>query len=745
MSPIPPPAGYVTPSDDWTNDASFDFDLSPTSTNFALGSSSSPGSSSSSARSPPTQQHHRKSLSGSPHGHALSPLRQSHTILIKSRAFSDDAADDFDDFDLPDSFPALSSPQLKAQSRNTTASSSISIRNLPTQVLGKGPTGIGTVTKLGRGKAAPSAPTATVLARARAIEKAWENDVDFDSLKGEDEPIQARSKRLTLSPPKKRTMPGPDALDEIDFDAEDNEATLKAGATIKAMLPPRKGLVQDQLEADFVLPLNVKNLTLATQSLAKSHPRLGARLPESPSTSVSDKKSHWSWGDDSPKHKSGSSMTSITDGPSKELQAKDVPQQASDDEDMEDGLVIPTATFFATSRARDLNKILDRKRRGVIPATTTTQHRRQATDDTFRTGDDSIEDGLILDNPRTELSRKRLDRAVKSRTPNSLLAKKGSATKDVRERAWEKQREQGWGRHIPSQPLPMPSSRAQSSLGIAGRSQSSGTTGLKDLASGTIRRADLPSGIPVSHDSTLSRTRLHFMAMLPPPIPETRNTPKAPPLTPAPAGSSSKQLRHQKSQYHMPLQSPSLARKPSLASLQDAMSSGTMVPVPPVSHTLSKTPTPTPTSQGPDAAAGRYHHSTSRLTMPTSSSRAKSRPPLHSVFPKSEFTSSSSASSVGSSSREPTATLPRSKSGKGSWGREQVIVPRTMDLPKKPRLWEGNELDEIEDIPVDSWKGSGSFGRSKSRRGKRCVYCLCTVANALCSARCPGDGLETVL
>ena len=540
------------------------------------------------------------------------------------------------------------------------------------------------MTRLG-GKAGPSVPSGTVLASARAIERAWENDVDFDSLEGEDMDEVPLGKRLSLSPPKKRIMPGPDALDEIDLD-HDDEATLKAGATIKAMLPPRKKPMEDEIETDFVLPLNVKNLTLATAS--HHHPRL-PRLPHSPSTSSGKKSGTFSW-DDSPKRRSETSVTSLTDT-SKLVKEKDA-DVFNEEEDMEDGLVIPSGTFFSSGRAKELNKILDRKRRAPAPPS----HRRQGTDETFRTGDDSIEDGLVFDNPRADLSRKRLDRAVKARTPNSLLSKKalkGGAVREARERAWEKQREQGWGRHVPSQPLPGSAQRAQSSLGFTGRSQSSGATALKDLAIGPMKRLDTTP----SQDSTISRARMHSMAMLPPPIPESRDTVPATP---------SSRLRHQKSHYHMPLQSPSLARKPSLASLQDAMSSGVLPPVPTVPQTLTKPPTP-------PEPPGRYHHSTSRLTMPTSSSRAKSRPPLQNVFPKTEFTASSSASSIASSSRDP---MPRSKSGKGSWGRDQTI-PSTMSVPRKARKWDGSELDGIEDIPVDG-RGSGSFGRSKSRKGE---------------------------
>ncbi|ORX37022.1 hypothetical protein BD324DRAFT_624501 [Kockovaella imperatae] len=734
MSPVPPPAGVSVPSENWDEDDSFDFD--PNSSNLVLASSSSPSESSSSPKTHPphhVHQHHQHHRHGSKtsisQSHISSPLRQSHLNFkapgSSQRNDNDDDEDEVDfDLDLPDSFPAQGSPQVNPRLRSNPSSSHQSIRNLPAQIIGQGPKGVGTVTRLGStgnggSSRGPSKPTGLVSAHSKAIERAWENDVDFDSLDDDDvdEPLPSTlARRLTLSPPKARIMPGPDALDDIDLDLEDGEATLKAGATIKAMLPPKRVVKpqEDELENDFVLPLNVRNLTLATAS----HVLPGNRtvgLPDSPSTSTSGKKSgSFSWGD-SPKRRSETSVTSLTDGPSKVIQGsgnKGTGQEADlfgEEEDMEDGIIIPSGTFFSSGQAKELNKILDRKRRGPPPiqAPTAAAHHRQGTDDMFRTGDESIEDGLVLENPRTELSRRRLDRAVKARTPNSQLkkhAKSGggattgsSAAREARERAWEKQREHGWGRHIPSQPLPSSSTgRAQSALGFTGRSHSSGTVGLNNLASASKRDTS-------AKDSTLSRTRMHSMAMLPPPIPESRDGIPPPPTTP----SSSSRLRHQKSFHHIPPQSPSLARKQSLASLQDAMTSGSHpLPTPPSS--LSKT-------SGSAETPGRYHHSTSRLTMPTSSSLAKSRPPLNNIFPKTEFTASSSASSISSGSRE-MASVPRSKSGKGSWGRDQLIAPpATMSVPRKGRRWDGNELDGIEDIPVDG-KSSGSFGRSKSRK-----------------------------
>ncbi len=102
------------------------------------------------------------------------------------------------------------------------------------------------------------------------MEAAWEEDVDF----GEIEPAARllghkakQSARLTLGPRRQpRAMPDADALDDLGFDLDDNEATLKAGHTLKAMLPPARQKSKippqtaqdDDFEGDLILPLNMR-------------------------------------------------------------------------------------------------------------------------------------------------------------------------------------------------------------------------------------------------------------------------------------------------------------------------------------------------------------------------------------------------------------------------------------------------------------------------------------------------------
>ncbi|WWD18854.1 hypothetical protein CI109_103309 [Kwoniella shandongensis] len=767
MSPVPPPppAGTFVPSDDWTDDPSFD--LSPSAGQFAL--PSSPSSSSNSSTS-----HHL--TSNDRNGASSSPLRKSFTTIpsastsaaghpstkgnggtLKLKKFQmkmeDDNFDEFD-FDLPTTLP----PQ---RNRSSTATSSTSSNSHITRtVVGQGPTGIGTITRLGSGSSpAILAGSGTLKAKAKAVEKSWEADVDFGDEYDDDDldfggglgsvsgpsktgtlTLKSFSKRLTLSPPttKKGFMPPPEALDDLGFeDLEDeDQATLKAGATIKAMLPPPRNRqaahptpaappvttppTQDpdanafdfDLETDFALPLNLTNLTLATQPIvggphrgrgATGKPRVSNASTtntdwDSPGTS-SGKRSHPSgWGWDSPtggagKRLSETSVTSVSDGVGDSKSNKKDTEMMDEEEDMEMGLVLPSPTFFSNSnqRANELNSILDRKRKPQYapPPTQTAPTHHVASHEHRRGPDDSFEDGLVLYEPGVELSRHRLreKKRARDRYPASgTLTRKGglvAAAKSVvkeREKAWEKQREQGWARVTPGGSA---SSREKltphgngSGLGLSLRSNSASAMTILREGSGT------PSTTLTRGEKESMRSRSgHLLNMMPPPPPPPQ------PLPPTPSTTS--RLRHQKSHYHItsaPPQSPSLTRKQSLASLQDALASD---------RTLTGIGE-TPSSSSTTTTTTRYHNSTSRLTMPTSSSRAKIRQPISAVFPlptsNSTPTPSSSASSIASMG----VVTPRYRYQSGGSATGNLLGQR------KGKTWgDGTELDAIDDLAVD--------------------------------------------
>lgn len=678
MSPIPPPLGLVSPSEDWDDS----FDISPTAQNFALPSSSASSSSSS----------WRKSLN------ITSPLRPSFptTPLDKHR----DEDEDFD-FDLPDSFPAFESPRVSLskfdlpQTRSSHSFSTIKLHDISKTVVGTGPNGVGLVTKLGgTSKTSTSIfSMGTLKANAKAIEQKWEDDFDNDD---DELGLISGSKRLTLSPPKKHSMPDADVLDGLGFDDldEDKEATLKAGSTIKALLPPPRPKTTTQskpsvdevedLDTDFAIPLSLTNLTLAAVPTSpryrKPRPRdSGASTNaswESPSTSASGKKSQQGWSDDSlARRKYETSGTSVSDGLD-HGEKGDKELGAEEDEDMEAGLVIPSATFFSNSRTKELNSILDRKRKP--------QYVRLSSGPSSHARDESFEDGLVLDNPKIELSKHRLSKSRKARVPavQGTIRNPPRSVAKEREKAWEKEKEHGWGR--PSSPLP---------FGSLGRTTLSGLSGLRchsALTSTVLRDVHEESPFRDVHlrDSVRSRSHASHLAsttasrptaMFPPPIP--------PAQTPS-------RLRHQKSHYQMqPPQSPSLSRKQSLASLQDAL----IQPPPMETHTPLETTRPAL----PNPA--KLTPSSSRLTMPTSSSKAKARHPVQTIFP--QFTPSSSVSSLSSVASGPVHAKAR-----------VIQPPKLMEVPKRRRVYgDGTELEGIEDLSVDREKLSSFLGRPARR------------------------------
>ena len=264
----------VDASDDWSDD--FPTDLPPS--RLSISQTSSPSSSSSKSSS---------------HPHPSSPLRKS-VITRKgspSLGHRETAVDDMD-FDLPDSFPA--------RSRSTTGSTdSSSVRDL-SRTVRTDPSGKGTVTHLAAKP--PSLPAPTVRAKAKAIEKAWEADIDLDAFK--------IPRKVLAFPARKRSiMPDADDLEDLGFDLCDDldQSTIKIDATLRQKLPPPQGRAKtknnppyqdtEDPEADFILPLNLTNLSLATQQPYKSHarPRVSnsstATDLDSPNTSASGKKS----------------------------------------------------------------------------------------------------------------------------------------------------------------------------------------------------------------------------------------------------------------------------------------------------------------------------------------------------------------------------------------------------------------------------------------------------------------------
>lgn len=577
MSTTPPLGGSGGAVDDWTDDPSFDLSFASTS------------SSSSTSRS-------LSRLVGS-------PLRQMYAALNVKTIDFDDADFDLDDLDDLDLNPgstikakslSLSQPDLNSTPRAPKAgtSSSFVMKTIPATVMGTGPAGVGTITKLGSSSKTPVSPASklplgAVKARARAIEQGWEDDVDFDSGAGVSAAADLRAKLHNLSSSTSaKHFPGVNALDDLDDD--EDQDTLKAGATLKAMLPPRRerdaqatirlssstGLSgsgtgsasgtlkptpalakslreEDDLEGDLVLPLSLTNLTLATQS---SQPKLRARSSiastvttdwDSPSTPSTSGRKTFVFDDSPGARPSDTSLTSVSSNGLEHSKKSSEDFLEEEEEDFESGLILPEQLF--QKKGSVLNSILNRKRRQqYVPPPPT----------------HDFEEGLVLEDPRADLSKRRLKESRRARTvpvPFNLSTTKRAEHKELRDPL-----------EVPRPPSKSPAS-----------SISRGNNPYRD------RSKSRPTSPHVPLSRASSRTRLSDIPI--PPIPPSV------PSTPS-------RLRQQKSYHHLqPSVSPTLVRKKSLASMQDALAAG---------H-VREADLP----------------SISRLTQPTSSSLAKQRLP----------------------------------------------------------------------------------------------------------------------
>lgn len=839
MSPLPPPppAGTIVPSDDWTDDASFDFTEE-------LRSPSKPAATAMA----------RVSLGG-----LGSPSRQSfarpHSTAKPALNDDDDDLDfDFDDEgenkDGTDSFPALNSrfpsstpvithstpfnvnANIKSRPGSASASKSAS-KNLSSIVMGSGPGGIGTITKLAS-KPTPL-PKGSIKLKAAAVSKAWEEDMDFDDLDlgdgdgdGNDDGdwktkllngpkghIPGATKvaagsigldgGLSLGPliMRTRVMPDANALDDLDDfglddEEEDREATLKASATLKARLPPprpktvlptttsttqtplpqpRAIMEDDNLDndADFELPLNLTNLNLASRSGSSTRSQQpkqsrmsGVSLDwDSPGTSTSTSgggggpKTGW-WSESPSKRFSEASGTSISDGITPAKGGKGKGKEANpvlgngngngegkpklmlsgstmEAEDMEDGLVLPTKGFFATTSKRELDSLLDRKRKPQFAAHNANANAgditlRPGTSQSGRGFEEGMEDGLVFEDHGKELTMNRLTMGKKARSQIPIAMKRTTGTRLVpkdRTREREHARDtihqmQTLGNRIrhPSHDLlgrtPALNAlrdRAQSTAGH--RSHSTGNVGtgtIKPFSPTRPASPPLQQGSPSKssasgsgfdrerdrdRETLRSRSGQPFSSMYPPSTPRSG-------------------LRHQKS--HQVLSSPSpakssgssLMKKQSLSSLHDTYTASTVGSS--VLQTLAEDPNATVQVTG--EMKERYHNSTSRLTMPTSSSKAKSRPPISAVFPM-QLNANANTNAQASASTSTPGPPPHSHTQSPPLSTRSKIRQGHMGVHPKRRDWgDGTELEGIEDLEVDMDDKEKKSSWSKSARSK---------------------------
>jgi hypothetical protein len=300
--------------------------------------------------------------------------------------------------------------------------------------------------------------------------------------------------------------------------------------------------------------------------------------------------------------------------------------------------------------------------------------------------DEGLEDGLVFDDPKSELTRKRLVKSREARSQIPIPTRKSPN-----------------GKPFSGMPPPMiigrdsPSKRerTQSSVGMGHRHHSTGNTTLHGspsyLASQGIPHSGLPPPSGSGFKAFFSPTRPKSPVQSPGLREKERSRsgqafiPMRIPQTPE------RGLRHQKSSSHLP--SPSqhssgLARKQSLSSLQDSPSGLPAFSSVSSLHSLAEEPIkPYATSSG------------SRLTNPThaSLSKVKTRPALHGIFP-------------GPSSSKFSGLPAPSNSGSSSSTRSRLLHAQ---MKRRP-YGDGSELEAIEDLEVGD-EERGSYGSARSR------------------------------
>ena len=478
---------------------------------------------------------------------------------------------------------------------------------------------------------------------------------------------------------------------------DEGVSTIKALDTLKtqARILPATETIEDDFEDGFALPSDLNRLSLPSLSLHHQSSKISLEWGDRDQTSSSQSSDTYStlgFADASP---SSNSVTSTS-----------LPETESEGDDEQkdlDGLVIPVAIFESGNGSRQLNKILELKKK----ASYMTQYVKVASPNP----EDDFEAGLIL-NDDVDLSPSRLLQNAQIQRPRRHFDRSYSA---------------------PPQRPPSTSFRPPSRL----RSD----------------RAKSPTAPPPSSVRQFQKLRLSPSPPLqPPPRSQssfsslgTQKQSSSAPLISKP-GSLRGQKSHNGLKPPVPPASRRLARKASLSSLMEV--SHANAPEPPVSAPKScarygiptassiaktqgglgakQTEHPIPPTRPPTPSSNSV---ALRLTMPAQM-KSKSRPSLLQVFPGSSATPSPI-------SKEPTPIPPpirpqsnlslRRSSSRISKAPAlsntplpapvTLPAPKVLKRPKRQKTYgDGTELDGFDDLPTDRDKESRYRVRPKGNR-----------------------------
>ncbi|EJD55573.1 hypothetical protein AURDEDRAFT_109849 [Auricularia subglabra TFB-10046 SS5] len=500
-----------------------------------------------------------------------------------------------------------------------------------------------------------------------------------------------------------------DSPDDIEDDEGVSTIKLSSGPTFAPPAapprtpPPRRQqaeTIDEDVESDFALPSDLSQLSL--RSLPLHHPskavlEWGDKDHTSSSTSSSDAYSTLGLGP------AASPSSFCTSASQPETETED-----DDDEGMLEGLVVPSGLFDSGKGGKELVRLLEQKKKMPV----LDERVKVVSPD----GEEDFEIGLVIDDD-TDLSPSRFITQQKKQT--SLI----NRSKSVPPRTTVAGR---------------PPSRLRTETGPSSRPQSSqDSVRVRNTRSPTFVRPRPPSRTQSAH----------------PPVSMKRSDP--------PPGTSSSTLHPQRAQTSASLRSqkshgvlqpsgssrPALQRKASLSTLLDknAESSGSSASSIRTRGDLASPMLPKSASHMTLGHAARYEGSTAasrakmqanfqsssrlyapeykvpptrpstpssnpaalRLTMPTTSSRLKSRPAISSIFSPTASAPSPGNSPPQVHSRASISPLPRptSQTSDRSTARTQVTQPAAAKMlrkPKRQRLYgDGTELDGIEDLPTD--------------------------------------------
>ncbi|KAI0361276.1 hypothetical protein OH77DRAFT_1516264 [Trametes cingulata] len=495
---------------------------------------------------------------------------------------------------------------------------------------------------------------------------------------------QPTPQMFTIRPP-----PTPSPADEED---DEGVSTIKVAALPKpqAAKPPPSPIDED-FEDGFALPSDLTTLSLRPLSLAHR-----------------TSKSSLEWGDKDQTSSSQSSDAYSTLGfadnsPSSNYTSASLPEtETEEDEEEEDileGLDVPTGLFESGNGAKKLGKILELKKQTAFA------------DDRVKVvspdPEDDFEIGLVIDN-ETELSPSRLLQNAQSVLRPTAASRSKSAP--------------------PRPPAALrPPSRVKGD-----RAKSPNNPPVSSMSQ--LRRITspvTPPSPPSSRPAQPIRSQTYSQAVA---SPSTMTF-----LAPKP-GSLRVQKSHSGLKPPSPPQTRRLGRKASLPSLSEssqsqASGSGSGSAAAPSPFPVARYETPTASSRAKAAhtsSTSRIHGleynvpptrpstpssnpAALRLTMPTSSSRLKSRAPISNVFPTSTAAAippaplSARSTSPLPPPRPPSATSVKSLSIKSRHAPSSSLpipgAPKVLKKPKRQRTYgDGTELDGFEDLPTDREK-----------------------------------------